>query len=104
MSYKKEHYQQVFQAISERYSIEYPPYGFYPAAMSLVKRMFDDDLTIQNIVAALPEAQEKRKWPVGTGFLKRLHQVALKNRREYNPFKIYDGVKSLGSLLAKRNV
>ena len=78
-------YKMVFAAIRKHYEIFYPPPGFYRPAMRAVKRIFDDNFTVDQIVAALDEAKQRRRWPTGTSFWRRVHDILLVHRREHEP-------------------
>lgn len=68
-----------------------------------IMRMFDDSLTIKEILAAFDEACEKKKWPGDVKFWKRVHDVALKNRREARPtMEVDKGFEDISSVLSTK--
>jgi hypothetical protein len=68
-----------------------------------LKRMFDLEISIAEILSAIDEATDKKKWPGGTAFWHRVCDVVLKNRHEARPtVKTDDGPSSMHDILLKR--
>jgi hypothetical protein len=103
--YRQQHYNTVIGAIQQEFGIKNTdlPGHIWIAWRVAIKRMFDDGLLIKEIVAAIPEAAEKRRWPDGTSFMRRLHDVALKNRREAWTAR-RDGMHGLGDILQHKHL
>jgi hypothetical protein len=105
MSYKQEHYNEIFKHIQEKYSLsnEDIPKHIWIAWRVSIKRMFDEGILISEIIGALPEAEMKGHWPHGTAFWHRVKDVVLKNRHyARKAVKVDEGMQSLASLMQGR--
>lgn len=105
MSYAAVHYKQVLDAVVSRFSMDEDrvPDWQWLAWRSAIKRLFDQDLLISEILGAIDEAAEKRKWPDAVGFWKRVEDVCLKNRREQRRSRV-DGTHSIRDILERKHL
>lgn len=104
MSYPAACYNQIFEEVKRRF-------GMTNASLTndewigwrvQVKKMFDNNVSVAEILGALDEAAEKRHWPGGTAFWHRVYDVVLKNRREQlGPVKQDRGMEAFGSVLSR---
>lgn len=102
--YKAAYYDEIFREVYKRFGIEIKdaPRHIWVAWHTQVKRMFDKGILIKEIVAAIPEAGEKRKWPIDTGFWKRVEDIVYLHRKEEKKtVKVDTGMTSLKDLLKK---
>ena len=103
--YKQDHYNQVLKIVQDRYQIQssdLPP-NIWIAWRVQIKKMFDEGILISEINNAIPEAENKKQWPLDTSFWHRVHDVVLKNRYERRPVvKVDKGTESIADLLRKR--
>lgn len=107
MGYKKIHYNALTEAYKQRFKLSNHDltHGQWMGILNEITSIFDDGILITEALDAFDEASyEKRKWPTGTLFFKRVHQAALKNKREHSATKSItnDGVKSIGELMKER--
>lgn len=104
MSYRAEHYNVILKVVQERFQIandDLPPDIWIAWRVSL-KRMFDEGILIAEILAAIPEAGRRLRWPGRTAFWKRVRDVVLKNRRETRPpVRIERGAEQIGRILRR---
>jgi len=94
---KREWYDQVIKEFEDRVGFSVSPEQ-QPAVRSAIHKMFLDDFTINEITGKFEPAFDKKKWPQGTGFWKRVHQLLLEERRHAWVSK-EDGTKSLKDIL-----
>lgn len=66
-----------------------------------IKAMFDDGFLIVEILGAFKPACERGKWPAGTPFFQRVHDVLLARRREAKSVRI-TGIESINETLRRR--
>jgi len=105
--YQAKHYIQIFEAMRKAFGddwymdVEWPIWGV--VWRKQIKEMFfDQNISIQEMIAGLDEAAGKRAWPNGTSFFRRLEDVCLKNRREARPVTEIDrGPQLIGNLLKR---
>lgn len=107
MSYSPEHYNAVFEAMRRVFgeewyaSVDWQRWGVIWRAR--IKRdFFDEGILIREMVAGLEEAAGKGRWPLGTSFFARLHDVCLKNRREQRPSRV-DGMHGVGDIMQRKH-
>lgn len=107
MSYKRIHYNALTEAYKQRFGLKNHSLtnGQWMGVLKEITSIFDDGVLIREALDAFDEAAyEKRNWPTGTVFFKRVHQAALKNKTEQsrqNRVSI-DGVKSIGQIMKER--
>lgn len=108
MSFDPKHYNMVFEEMKRLFgqqwydSVDWPTWGVVWRSQ-IKHRFFEQDILIREMVAAMPEACEKGKWPQGKSFFERLENVCLKNRREARPTIIPDrGMQPAADILKNR--
>lgn len=100
--YRREHYNVVLDAIIKQFGINQAtvPDWQWTAWRVSIKRLFDNGYLIKEIVGAIEQAGEKRKWPIDRKLFTRIEDVILLRRREIEPItKIDTGPQSLRNLL-----
>jgi len=107
MSYQRKHYNALTEAYKLRFGLKNHDLtnGQWIGVMKEITSMFDDGVLIREALDAFDEAAyEKRNWPTGTVFFKRVHQAALKNKVEQGRERMIsiDGVKSIGQIMKER--
>jgi len=104
MSYLAAHYNAVFEAMRREFGDAWyesvNPMWWNVWRRQIKERFFDEGILIREMVAALPEASVKMRWPMGTAFFQRLEDVCLKNRREART-TTRDGMKPIADLLPR---
>lgn len=107
MSYRAAHYNAVFEAMRRQFGEQWygsvPPMWWNVWRKQIREWFFDEDILIGEMIAGLDEAAGKRRWPAGTSFFRRLHDVVLKNRieRKRRGSVQVDGMKRLGDLFPR---
>ena len=86
--YKGIYYDEIFAEVYKKFKISPVsiPRSQWVAWHSQVKKMFDKGILIKEIISALDEAAEKGKWPIGTGFWKRVEDIVLLHRKELKKY------------------
>lgn len=102
--YPIEAYRMIFRAMREQFGDKWflsVHRSWYNAWQRQIKHLFfDKDITAAEVISCLEEASGKKRWPMGTGFFKRVDDVLWKNRRE-RPTNTYEnkGPESVSTLL-----
>jgi hypothetical protein len=81
--YKAEYYDEIFEAVYSKFKIvpKNIPRWQWLSWHKQVKDMFDGGILIKEILEAIDEASEKKKWPLDTSFWHRVKDVVLVHRR-----------------------
>lgn len=82
--FKQEHYNAVLQAIVDQFNIDPKcvPQVQWIAWRAAIKRLFLQDILIQEIIDAIPQASKKLEWPTNTSFFHRVEDIVYLNRRK----------------------
>lgn len=100
MSYPTSCYNQVLNHLTERFNLKDVAPGQWIIWRHHIKTLFDQDILIKEILAAVDEAAEKGKWPQGTGFFSRVRDIVLVHRKQTERVVTVDrGFTSLGEIL-----
>lgn len=101
MGYKSEYFNTVIQSIEKKYGAPAPRWLQAPWRVQIAK-LFDDGILISEIIAALDEAMDAKKWPMNTGLMKRVKDIVYLHRKEEKKtVKVDSGMQSLKDLLKK---
>jgi hypothetical protein len=100
------HYNAVFEAMRRRFGEDWYQ-SVDPKQWNIWRKQIKDwffleGILIAEMVAGLDEAAGKGRWPIGTSFFQRLHDVVLVTRRDQqrrSNVQINRGPESLTSLL-----
>ena len=100
MGYKSVYFNDIIHAIEKKFGSTAPRWLQAPWRVQIAK-MFDDEISIKEIIAALDEAMDKKKWPMNTGLMKRVKDIVYLHRKETKSVKVDSGMQSLKDLLNK---
>lgn len=101
--YKQAHYIQVLDAVTKEYKLRSLPDWQWIAWRVSIKRLFDQGISIREILAAIPEAGEKRKWPGDAKFWKRVEDIVYLHRKNTERIVTVDsGMSGLRDLLTSK--
>ena len=81
--YKQEYYNQILQAITTQFSLDVSkiPQVQWTAWRVAIKRLFDQNILIDEIISAIPQASKKMDWPSNTAFFHRIEDIVYLNRK-----------------------
>lgn len=100
--FNESHYRAILDPYKKRFGIENSDLtpGQWLYNRTEIKQMFLEEFLIVDILGAFDEACQKNRWPIGTPFFRRVHDVLLVHRREAKPvIKIDGGLQSIGALI-----
>ena len=103
MTFPRKYYDLLWREIEKKTKIRYvdQPLHVQIFWMALVKAIWMDGFTIRDILSAMPDAADKKRWPSKTKFFRRVHDTLLLRRRESNSY-VSEGLQSLSAILAKK--
>lgn len=102
--YKQEHYNEVLQSVIDQFSLDVTriPQVQWVAWRVAIKRLFDQNILISEIVSAIPGASKKMDWPSNTAFFHRIEDIVYLNRKHKEQVvKVDTGLTGLRDLLNK---
>ena len=100
--YEQTHYNEVLQAVVDEFSLDVSkiPQVQWTAWRVAIKRLFDQNILISEIISAIPEAGKKMQWPQNVTFWKRIEDVVYLNRKHREKtVKVNTGMTGLSDLL-----
>lgn len=95
--YKAEYYNQILQALVDQFSLDTSkiPNVQWVAWRVAIKRLFDQNILIDEIISAIPQASKKMDWPTNTAFFHRIEDIVYLNRKKQPQVKINEGLTKL---------
>jgi hypothetical protein len=96
--YSQEHYNEVLNAIVKEFHLDVPkiPGVQWVAWRVAIKRLFDQDILIREIIEAIPQASKKMDWPQNTAFFHRIEDIVYLNRkRKEKIIKVDEGLTKI---------
>lgn len=96
--YKKEWFDNIINEICRQFSIEQKliPNVQQRSWRVAIKRLFDQNILIDEIISAIPQASKKMYWPTNTAFFHRIEDVVYLNRKKRERVvKVNEGLTKL---------
>ena len=83
MVFPQKNYNVVLKCVQGLYGLQNSDLSprLWVAWRKSLKRMFEDGITVNEILSAIYEARDLKLWPQGTRYWHRVKDVVLKNRR-----------------------
>lgn len=105
-TYDPTDYNRVFEAMRHEFGEVWyksvPGFQWNVWRRHIKTMFFDQNYLIAEMIAAIPEAANKRQWPGGTAFFHRLKDICDVRRveaRRYSAIKVDKGLESIGAML-----
>lgn len=100
-SYPQEAYTRILKYLQQKFKIDtYSlPGHVWIAWRKSIKKLFEQNFTVDEVLGAVEEACNKKLWPSNTAFWHRVEDVCLKNRHEVRPTIRRDGLEGIRGVL-----